>query len=76
MPRKIRQLKVDLRRAGFVWRPAKGSHGVWESLDYPDITITLSGNDGQDAQPYQERDVRNALAAVQRRREATNGRTD
>ncbi len=75
MPRKIRELRTDLRRAGFVWRSGKGSHGFWEHLEYPDIFVTLSGNEGKDAQPYQERDVRNALAAVRRKREANNGRT-
>ena len=75
MPRKIRELRVDLRRTGFVRRPGKGSHEVWEHSEYSDIFVTLSGIDGKDAQPYQERDVRNALAALRRKPEATNGRT-
>jgi hypothetical protein len=33
MPRKIRELKAELRRAGFVERPAKGSHTFWEHSD-------------------------------------------
>lgn len=65
MPRKIRQLKADLRRAGFVLTDrGKGSHEVWE---YPAVTIasvTLSGRDGADARPYQERDVRLAIESV------------
>ncbi len=66
MPRKIRQLKADLRRAGFVpdTDKGKGSHVVWE---HPDIAgaVTLSGKDGADARQYQEADVRKAIARVQ-----------
>jgi hypothetical protein len=58
MPRKIRELRADLRRASFVWRPGKGSHGVWTHPLHPDVRISLAGNDGDDAKEYQERDVR------------------
>ena len=64
MPRKIRKLRADLRKAGFRWRPAKGSHGAWEHLLMPGDVMILSGNDGDDAQPYQERDLRNILARL------------
>ena len=64
MPRKIRQLKSDLRRAGLEWRPGKGSHGVWVHPRYPEVNVTLSGQDGDDAQPYQERELRDALAKL------------
>ncbi len=59
MPRKIRELKRDLRRAGYSLRPnrGKGSHTVWEHPLVPD-DLTLSGHDGDDAKPYQEDDVR------------------
>jgi hypothetical protein len=62
MPRKIRELRADLRRAGFVVLPGrgKGSHTYWMHPLVRD-TITLAGADGADAHPYQERDVRNAL---------------
>ena len=30
MPQKIRQLKAALAKAGFFFRPGKGSHTVWE----------------------------------------------
>ncbi|HEX5504870.1 MAG TPA: type II toxin-antitoxin system HicA family toxin [Thermomicrobiales bacterium] len=64
MPRKLRQLKADLRRAGFVERPkrGKGSHGYWEHQDVAEARVLLSGHDGDDAQPYQEQQVRAALA--------------
>jgi predicted RNA binding protein YcfA (HicA-like mRNA interferase family) len=60
MPKKIRELKAMLLKAGFIYRPGKGSHTVWS---HPELTysLTLSGKDGADANRYQERDVRNAL---------------
>jgi predicted RNA binding protein YcfA (HicA-like mRNA interferase family) len=61
MPKKIRKLKADLGKAGFVYRPAKGSHVVWYDPDDPENTITLCGHDGDDADKYQLRDVRKAL---------------
>ncbi|MBA2277471.1 MAG: type II toxin-antitoxin system HicA family toxin [Chloroflexia bacterium] len=73
MPRKIRQLKDDLRRVGFVVRPTrgKGSHLVWIHPDQAGAQLTLSGNDGDDAKPYQERDVNVAITKVRAAREAT-----
>lgn len=49
-----------LLKAGFSWRPGKGSHTKWI---HPLIlgNITLSGKDGDDAKLYQEKDVNNAL---------------
>ena len=63
MPRKIRQLKSDLRRLGFLENKegGKGSHGKWTHPLLAGHTLVLSGHDGDDAQPYQERDVRMAI---------------
>ncbi|HET8625881.1 MAG TPA: type II toxin-antitoxin system HicA family toxin [Thermomicrobiales bacterium] len=63
MPSKIRELKADLRRAGFVERPGRGSHTGWR---HPLLAekLTLAGNDGDDAKPYQERQVRAVLAKL------------
>ena len=60
MPQKVRELKSILLSAGFTYRSGKGSHTVWShpGLNY---SIILSGQDGADAQIYQEKDVRNAL---------------
>jgi predicted RNA binding protein YcfA (HicA-like mRNA interferase family) len=63
MPKKIRELKMMLRKAGFVSRPGKGSHTVWTHALLIG-TITISGADGDDARPYQEKDVRNVLKKV------------
>jgi predicted RNA binding protein YcfA (HicA-like mRNA interferase family) len=60
MPKKIRELKAMLRKAGFYWRPGKGSHLVWEHPNLPD-RLTLSGNDGDDARPYQEKRIQQIL---------------
>jgi predicted RNA binding protein YcfA (HicA-like mRNA interferase family) len=62
MPRKVRQLISDLERAGFVNRGGKGSHRNY--FHGRGIRLTLSGNPGHDAKPYQERDVRRAIEAV------------
>jgi predicted RNA binding protein YcfA (HicA-like mRNA interferase family) len=63
MPRKIRQLKQDLRRAGYVQVPkrGKGSHTYWVHPRVPGYSVTLSGQDGHDARPYQEDAVAEAL---------------
>jgi predicted RNA binding protein YcfA (HicA-like mRNA interferase family) len=69
MPRKIGELKADLRRAGFTWRPGKGSHSVWEHDLIPD-EVTLSGNDGDDAKSYQEKQVRGVIAKARAARQS------
>jgi predicted RNA binding protein YcfA (HicA-like mRNA interferase family) len=74
MPRKIRQLKADLRKAGFVEdsQRGKGSHSWWYHPRFPEAIVTLSGNDGVDAQKYHERHVRQAIALVQRAEKPSN----
>jgi len=64
VPRKVRDLKADLGKSGAVWRPGKGSHSVWTHPRLLDAQLTLSGNDGDDAQRYQEKDVREFLAKI------------
>lgn len=63
MPRKIRELKADLRRAGFGEEPGKGSHTGWRHPLLLD-KLTLSGRDGDDAKPYQEKLVRTTLSKL------------
>lgn len=56
MPRKIVALVRDLERAGFVSRGGKGSH---RNYRHPKgVRVTISGSLGDDAKPYQEREVR------------------
>jgi predicted RNA binding protein YcfA (HicA-like mRNA interferase family) len=66
MPRKIRELRADLRRAGFgeVRGRGKGSHRRYQHPDAPEAGVILAGNDGDDAQPYKEKQVREAIARV------------
>jgi predicted RNA binding protein YcfA (HicA-like mRNA interferase family) len=61
MPKKVRQLKAMLKKAGFRWRPGRGSHTVWDHPSYPEISVTVSGNDGDDAHRYQEKEVNEAI---------------
>ena len=63
MPKKIRELKAMLRKAGFSSRPGKGSHTVWEHPALID-SYTMSGADGDDAQRYQETSVQKILNKV------------
>jgi hypothetical protein len=65
VPRKIRELKADLRAAGFTERPGKGSQTVWHHSVVAQ-RIVLDGGDGDDAKQYQERAVRTAVAALSR----------
>lgn len=59
MPRKVRQLIADLQRAGFVDGGGKGSH---RNFIHPQgMRVTLSGRPGNDALPYQERQVRQMI---------------
>ena len=63
MPRKVRELVRDLEHAGFVNRVGKGSHRNF--LHPRGVRITISGNAGDDAKRYQERDVEKALRETQ-----------
>lgn len=63
MPRRIRQLIADLERAGFIDRGGKGSHRNF--LHPSGVKITLSGNAGDDAKPYQEKAVKQAIEEVE-----------
>ena len=67
MPRKTRSLIQDLISAGFyeIQGAGKGSHRKFTHVRYPGA-VTLSGKAGDDAKPYQEREVRRALEEVQR----------
>jgi predicted RNA binding protein YcfA (HicA-like mRNA interferase family) len=59
MPRKIRQLIVDLENSGFVNRGGRGSHRNF--LHANGVAVTISGKLGDDAKPYQEKLVRQKI---------------
>ncbi len=67
MPKKIRELKKMLKKAGFSQRTGKGSHTNWFHPFYSG-RITISGKDGADARDYQEKEVFQAIKEVERRR--------
>jgi len=62
MPRKIRELIRDLKKAGFVDRGGKGSHRNF--THFRGAKITLSGKPSHDAKRYQERDVDKVIREV------------
>ncbi|WP_322745940.1 type II toxin-antitoxin system HicA family toxin [Dolichospermum flos-aquae] len=66
---KIRQLKTMLSKAGFVYRPAKGSHSFWTHPLMPDKPITIAGNDGDDALKYIEKQVNHLLQKLEKLKE-------
>jgi predicted RNA binding protein YcfA (HicA-like mRNA interferase family) len=68
MPKKIRELKKILQKAGFQKIPGKGSHTNWIHPLYSG-KVTISGNDGSDAKPYQEKEIKQAIQKVNKKRE-------
>ncbi|MEM8829156.1 MAG: type II toxin-antitoxin system HicA family toxin [Cyanobacteria bacterium P01_G01_bin.19] len=68
MPKKIRELKQILKKAGFQKVPGKGSHTNWTHPLYSG-KVTISGKDGSDAKPYQEKEIRQAIQEINRRKE-------
>ncbi|MGK7889258.1 MAG: type II toxin-antitoxin system HicA family toxin [Leptolyngbyaceae cyanobacterium] len=64
MPKKIRELKQLLRKAGFSELPGKGSHTNWIHPLYSG-KITVSGKDSADAKRYQEKEVLGAVQQVE-----------
>jgi predicted RNA binding protein YcfA (HicA-like mRNA interferase family) len=64
MPRKVRELVRDLLDAGFYEiSGGKGSHRKFTHGEYAGA-VTLSGSPGDDAKPYQEKQVRRAIEEV------------
>jgi len=55
MPKKIRDLIHELERAGFANRGGKGSH---RNFEHGKIRVTISGQLGDNAKLYQEREVK------------------
>ena len=61
MPKKIRELKSMLRKAGFIYRSAKGSHTRWVHPLLKNEPITIAGKDGDDAKTYIGKEVNRKL---------------
>jgi len=64
MPKKIRELISELQKNGFIDRGGKGSHRNF--LHECGVKITLSGKSRNDAKPYQEKDVKQAVEKVKK----------
>ena len=62
MPQKIRTLIKKLEEAGFENSGGKGSHRNF--LHPKGVLVTISGNPGDDAKRYQEKEVARALKEV------------
>ena len=60
MSKKVRDLIRDLKKAGFVDRGGKGSH---RNFVHPKVTktVSISGNESDDAKHYQEKAVSLAI---------------
>ena len=73
MPRKIRDLKAQIIREGFIYLPkrGKGSHERWR---HPVLrkTLTISGKDGDDVPPYLEKQLAKLLTELEQLREDEN----
>jgi predicted RNA binding protein YcfA (HicA-like mRNA interferase family) len=65
MPKKIRDFKAMLRKAGFRWPSGKGSHSIWEH-PLASRSVMVSGQDGHDAPRYLETEVTLRVAEVER----------
>lgn len=67
MPRKIRELKTQITREGFVYlrKRGKGSHERWR---HPLLrkTLTISGKDGDDVPLYLEKQLAQLLAELEK----------
>ena len=64
MPKKIRELRTALSKAGFRVVRTKGSHHRWIHPLLPELPLTIAGRDGDDAKSYLEKLVESALKAL------------
>lgn len=69
MPRKLRQLRADLKSAGAYIATQVGSHQKWRHPKVAGAQVELAGNDGKDAKHYQEKELKQFLQLI---REAQN----
>ncbi|HKB91299.1 MAG TPA: type II toxin-antitoxin system HicA family toxin [Opitutaceae bacterium] len=65
MSRKIRQLVADLEQAGFRFEPGKGSHRKYRH--HSGVWVVISGQAGDDAKHYQEKQTREAIEKAKSR---------
>lgn len=65
MPRKVRELVEDLTRCGF-YEIAGGGKGAHRKFTHGKFrgAVTVSGRAGDDAKPYQEKQIKRAIEQV------------
>jgi predicted RNA binding protein YcfA (HicA-like mRNA interferase family) len=68
MPKKVRELKQTVTQSGFVLQKkrGKGSHTFWIHPLLPFMPLTIPGKDGDNAPRYLEKQVQEALQALQK----------
>ncbi|BAY22443.1 YcfA family protein [Calothrix sp. NIES-2100] len=67
MPKKIRQLKAMVAKAGYVLQAGrgKGSHTYWKHPLLPEEPLTIPGQDGDDAPLYLEKNIQRVLEKLE-----------
>ncbi|QWR77258.1 type II toxin-antitoxin system HicA family toxin [Candidatus Magnetomonas plexicatena] len=65
MAKKVRELINELLEAGFyeILGGGKGSHRKYAHIRYAGA-VTISGRSGDDAKPYQEKQIKQAIETV------------
>lgn len=69
MPKKIRELKKKLRKAGFTSKPGKGSHEKWVHALLAEHVV-IAGKDGSDAKKYLEKQVDRVVKEVKQKEQS------
>ena len=67
MPKKVRELKAMVKKAGYILQPGrgKGSHTFWKHPLLPEEPLTIPGQDGDDAPLYLERAIQRVLKKIE-----------
>ena len=67
MPKKVRELKAMVAKAGYILQSkrGKGSHTYWKHPLLPEEPLTIPGKDGDDAPRYLEKGIRRALKRLE-----------
>ncbi len=74
MPKKIRELKAMVKKAGYILQPkrGKGSHTYWKHPLLPKQPLTIPGKDGDDAPRYLETDIQRTLKKLEQLKKQNN----
>jgi len=64
LPKKIRELIKELEMAGFINRGGKGSHRNY--MHPSGVILTISGDPGDEAKPYQVRLVEEKIGETKK----------